>query len=179
MRHATCGLFLLISLLTLASSQILVARDEKPAEVKPVRLPDLSKFPALQGKVDSVLGNFHTFVGPKGGETFKLDLKEVPKLRGLCFNEQLRNNVAVVAIPTVSLPGQLFVESVEYDKDGSLLCLTLLAKGGRGSMTLEIGPAPEHGEKTVEVWVTARSDHRVIAVARIECERDGEFPGRP
>lgn len=182
MRHSTYGVFVWLGILALCTPQSLVARDEKPAELKPVTLPDLSQFPTLEGKLDPVLGRFGTsFVPPRGGETFKLDLKEVPKLRALLFDEQRQNNVAAVAIPSISLPGPLLVESVHYNEDGSFLCMTIVARAGRASVTLEIAtpPEPRKGEKKVLVWLTARSEHGVVAVARIVCQREGEFPRRP
>jgi hypothetical protein len=181
MRNHRYGVFVWIGAMAFCWQQAPIARsDEKPAEsAKSAPAPDLSKFPTVKGKVEPVLGNFGNFTPPKGGESFHLDLKEVLKLRTLSFNALPGNIAAVQAATCVPLPGPVVVESIHYHADGSFLCMSLVSKYGSSSVTLDVAPAPDRGPKRVLVWVTARSKHGVVAVALVDCECEGAFPGRP
>jgi hypothetical protein len=122
------------------------------------------------------LGNFGVFVPPKAGASFRLDLKDAPKLRKLSFDEERSRPDAVVALPYISLPAPLAVEAVRYTPKGAFRSLRLLSKRGSSSITIDVVQA---NPQRFQVWVLAQEDDRVIAVGLLECESDGAFPDQP
>jgi hypothetical protein len=139
------------------------------APAKAERAPDLSSFPGLKGKVTQVLGQLGSFVPPRAGEPFQVELRKVTKLTSLTFDADRRSNIP--------LPGPVVVKSMRYYSNGAFDNLRLVAKKAGKSVTIDIVPKPGLGPKRVLVWVTVQSDV-VEGVALIDCEADGAFPPR-
>jgi hypothetical protein len=144
--------------------------DEKPsAPGKADPAPDLSTFPRLQGKVEQVLGNVGSFVPPKAGESFQLELKGVNKLTSLTFDPAMKSNIP--------LPGPVVVDAMHYYSNGAFQSMRLVSKEGRNWVTMDVEPKPGLGPKRVLVWVVVQSEV-VQGVALMDCEYEGAFPDR-
>jgi hypothetical protein len=156
--------------LGVALAAVAACADEKPsapAKADPAR--DLSKFPRLQGKVEQVLGNVGSFLPPKGGESFQLELKDVTKLTSLPFDAARKSYIP--------LPGPVIVGSMNYYSNGAFQSMHLVWRKGRNLVTIDVAPKPGLGAKRVLVWVIVQSEV-VEGVALIDCEYEGAFPDR-
>jgi hypothetical protein len=170
MRSRVFGVVVCIGALILCAQRGTIARaDEKrsePAKADPV--PDLSKFPRLQGKVEQVLGHVLSFVPPKAGESFQLELRDVLDLQKLSFN---------AGKSYIPLPAPVVVQSIHHYSNGAFQSMRLVSKKARNSVTIDVEPKPGLGPKRVLVWVIVQSDV-VQGVALIDCEYEGAFPDR-
>ncbi len=146
------------------------ATAAEPAEGKSI-VADLAGFPRLQGQVKAVLGSVDSFVPPVAGDSFRLELKDLPKLTKLTFGQDNKHYVP--------LPAPVTVDSTRYYTNGSFQNMRLVARqGGRThSVTIDVVPAPGTGPNRVRVWVTVQSNV-VAGVILIECEGEGTFPDR-
>jgi hypothetical protein len=175
------------ALMLLLKEQLAAEQKNPPAPPKPEPPVDLSRFPTLRGKVTAVVGgSFNSYTPPVVGQEFVLPLKDLPKQTGLTFTPPKDPGAKGAARNgLVMLYGPPTVETVNYYTNGEFASMRLVSrsdpKRGRGSVVIDISPAPGagRGPNGVRVWVVAQREDVVTGVVLVEGVFDGTFPDRP
>jgi hypothetical protein len=154
------------------------APDDKSSAKKDAKL-DWSKFPKLTGKVKHVLGHLSSYVPPEPGESFRVDLRDVPRLTRLTFEKTSKRASYIQLLAPVE------VESIHYYTNGVFDHVRLVSKSKDPALadhfvTIDILPATGKGRESnyVKVWVVVQSQGVVSGVALLEGGYEGEFPNR-
>lgn len=143
-----------------------LAQAESTIPRKPLE-PDFSNLPSLKGKVVQVIGNLGTYIRPKAGEPFHLDVKNLPKTNWLRFDPKEKSSIVLF--------GKMTTQRFETHKD-SFPRMRLVWSDVHYRVTMDFvshaGISPKH----VRVWVLFESTDAMSGVAMMDCEYEGTLP---